>query len=318
MRLHHALAASLLAAALLAGCGSSPSGGSPSSQAAVAKVGKQTIPKSLYDLRLASALASVQQAGGPQQGSSGYNAMLAQLRTNVLKSLIIDSVIGQEAQYRHIAASDAEVQAELNRDVSAAGGMSQLQTQLAEAGGSLDQLRDEIRSRLNEQRVEDVFARDRATAILQQLRSGGDFAALAKQLSDDDGSRDKGGDMGVLSDTQLNSGDKDFAAAVRALQPGRLVAAPIRDQAGYEIIRVDAVSAAGHAVHRILVAAPRTYTVKERPGWFLQSILDAIAQYCSQDQLTVLIASAEQPCVSAGATSSPGVAAPSAAAPHSP
>jgi hypothetical protein len=39
--------------------------------------------------------------------------------------------------------------------------------------------------------------------------------------------------------------------------------------------------------------------VKERPDWFLQSILGAIQQYCSQGELKVLIASAEQPCVSA-------------------
>jgi foldase protein PrsA len=305
MRLTHALAASLAAAALIAGCGSSPSGSSPAPGGPVARVGKQTIPRSLFDLRVASVLTAAEQSGGPRQGDSGYNAMLDQLRASVLKSLIIDSVIAQEAQFRHVAASDADVQAEVKADSDAAGGSSALQTQLAEAGGSLDQLRDEIRSRINEQRLEDLFARQRAGAILQQLGSGGDFGALARQLSDDDGSRDKGGDMGVMSGAQLDSGDKTFAVAVRALHPGQVVSTPVRDQAGYEIIRLDSSSAAGYAVHRILVAAPRTYTVKERPNWFLQSILGAIGQYCSQGQLTVLIASAEQPCVSAPAQPSP-------------
>jgi len=177
--------------------------------------------------------------------------------------------------------------------------MPALQTQLAEAGGSLDQLRDEIRSRINEQRLEDLFAGQRAQQVLQRIAGGGDFAAIARQVSDDDGTRDKGGDMGVQSQAQLAGSDATFAAAVRALGPGQLVSAPVRDSAGYEIIRVDAVSAQGYAVHCILVAAPKTYTVKERPAWFLQSILDAIAQYCSENQLTVLISSAEQPCVSA-------------------
>ena len=296
MRLPHASAALLLAAGL-AGCGSSPSGPTPSPGSPVAQVGKQTIPRSLFDLRLASALAAVEQGGGPQQGTSGYNAMLDQLRASVLKSLIIDSVIAQEAQFRHLAATDRDVQAELDSDAKSVGGMGTLQTQLAEAGGSLDQLRDEIRARINEQRLEDLFARQRADAALQQLHGGGDFAALARQISDDDGSRDKGGDMGVLANAQLDSGDKDFAAAVRALKPGQLAGAPVRDGQGYEVIRVDSAGAAGYAVHRILVAAPRTYTVKERPSWFLQSILDAVAQYCTQGQLRVLIASAEQPCV---------------------
>jgi parvulin-like peptidyl-prolyl isomerase len=299
------LLAALAAALLLAACGSSSSGGSPAEQSPVARVGRDTIPRSLFELRMASALAAIEQGGGPQSGSPGYDAMLTKLRASVLKSLIIDSVIAQEARFRHIAASDAEVETELQREAGAAGGTSALATQLAEAGGSLDQLRDEIRSRLNEQRVEEAFASERAAAILRQLqRDPSSFAALAKQYSDDTTSRDKGGDMGVLSDSQLDGGDRDFAAAVRALHPGQTVAAARRDNAGFEILRVDAVTTAGHAVHRILVAAPRTYTVKERPDWFLQSLLDAIAQYCAQGQLTVLIASAEQPCVSASASPS--------------
>ena len=292
----------LAAATMLSACSSS--GAAPAAQGAVARVGKQAIPRSLFDLRLNSALTAAQQGGGPRQGDAGYNAMLDALRASVLKSLIIDSVIAQEAAFRHLAATDAEVQAEVDKDVKAAGGMSTLQTQLAEAGGSLDQLRDEVRSRINEQRVEDAFARERATAILQQLRAGADFATLAKQTSDDDTTRDKGGDMGVLTVAQLDNGDKDFAAAVYAMATGQLSAAPLRDQAGYEIIRVDRVTAIGRTAHRILVAAPRTYTVKERPAWFLQSILGAIAQYCSQGKLTVLIASAEQPCVAASPATS--------------
>jgi parvulin-like peptidyl-prolyl isomerase len=301
----HLRAAALAAAALLAACGSSPSGAAPASQGAVARVGSQQIPRSLFDLRLASALTAIEQGGGPQQGSSGYDAMVAKLRASVLKSLIIDSVIAQEDQFRHIAASDADVEKEVGADARSAGGTPALQTQLAEAGGSLDQLRDEIRSRINEERLEDAFARERAAAVLLQLRQGADFATLARQLSDDTTSRDKGGDMGVLSDATLNAGDKAFAAGVRALQGGQLVATAVRDDAGYELLRVDAVSARGRAVHRILVAAPRPYTVKERPDWFLQSLLDAIAQYCAQGRLTVLIASEEQPCVSASPSPSP-------------
>ena len=303
----------LAVAVLLVACGSG-SGPTPSPSGPVAQVGKQTIPRSLFDLRLSSALTAVEQGGGPSPGSSGYDAMLSQLRASVLKSLILDSIIAQEAAFRHVAASDADVQKEVDQDVKDAGGQSQLQTQLAEAGGSLDQLRDAVRSRINEQRLENLFAQDRAAAVVQQLQGGADFATLAKQLSDDETSGPKGGDMGVMSNATLDGGDKAFAAAVRALQPGRTVSAPVRDVAGYEIIRVDAVSAAGFAVHRILVAAPQTYTVKERPAWFEQSLLDALAQYCSNDQLKVMIPGAEQPC----ATASPSGAAASPSASSSP
>ena len=295
-------AAALLASVLLASCGS-PSGTAPTPDTSpVARVGDQLIPHRLFDLRMSSALAAIQQGGGPQKGSAGYDAMLTKLRASVLKSLIVDAVIAQEAKFRNIAATDQQVEAQIDADVSAAGGRSRLQTQLAEAGGSLDQLRDEVRSRLNEQRLEDFFASQRADQVMQRLHAGEDFATLAKDLSDDESTRDRGGDMGVVTAAQLDSGDKAFAAAVRELKPGAVVSAPVRDDAGYELLRLDRVTPAGFALHRILVAAPRTYTVKERPDWFLQSVLDAIAQFCTQGRVMVLIRSAEQPCVSPGAT----------------
>jgi PPIC-type PPIASE domain/SurA N-terminal domain len=298
-----AVVAPVLAAALLVACGNSPAPSPVSTP--VAKVGDQTIPRSLFDLRLTSALTAIQQGGGPQQGSSGYDAMLSKLRASVLKSLIIDSVIAQEAAFRHLAATDTDVQTQFDADVRAAGSLDALKKQLSEAGGSVDQLRDEIRSRINEQRLEDQFASQRAAAILQQLATGVDFATLATQLSDDDTSKAKGGDLGVMTSAQLDQGDATFATAVRTAPIGRLLQAPVRDTAGYELIRVDSSGAAGFAVRRILVAAPQTYTVKERPAWFLQSLVDAIAQYCSQGKLSVLISNADQPCASAAASASP-------------
>ena len=309
------LLAALVVALALAACGSPAQNPAPSPTGSVARVGTQSIARSLFELRLQSALTAVEQGGGPTPGGSGYDAMLSKLRADVLKSLILDSIIAQEAEFRHVAVSDADVAKEVDADVQAAGGAQELQTQLAEAGGSMDQLRDAIRSRINEQRLEDAFARERAAAILQRLQSGEDFSVLAKLLSDDETSRDKGGDMGVLGDAQLSQGDQRFAEVVRALQPGTTTPQPVRDVAGYEIVRLDAVSAAGHAVHRILIAAPQTYTVKERPNWFLQSMLDALSQYCSQGRLTVTLSGAAQPC----ATASPsGAASPGAATPASP
>jgi parvulin-like peptidyl-prolyl isomerase len=307
-----AVATPVLAAALLVACGSSPA--SPAAPGPVAKVGSQSIPRSLFDLRMASALTAIQQGGGPQKGSAGYDAMISKLRASVLKSLIIDSVIAQEAAFRHIAATDADVQKQFDDDVRAAGSLSTLQTQLSEAGGSADQLRDEIRSRINEQRLEDQFAGQRAAAILQQLATGVDFATLAKQLSDDDTSNTKGGDLGVMTTGQLDQGDATFAAAVRTAPVGHVLQAPVRDTAGYELIRVDSATVAGFAVRRILVAAPQTYTVKERPAWFLQSLVDAIAQYCSQGKLSVMISNADQPCVAASASPGTGAGASSPAA----
>jgi PPIC-type PPIASE domain len=237
----------------------------------------------------------------------------------VLASLVIDQVIAEETAYRHLAATDAQVAAEVDADARDAGGMGRLQQQLASAGGSLDQLRDAIRSRLNEERLEDLFASQRAADVERRLASGLPFASAARQLSDDEQSRDRGGDLGSVDLAQLAAADASFAAAVRSAPPGQ-VSAPIRDDAGYEILRVSAVTATSRTVQRILVAAPRPYTVRERPGWFAAAIFQAIADDCGAGRLRVLVDVGLHPC--AGATAgSPGAApssSPGAATPASP
>ncbi len=74
--------------------------------------------------------------------------------------------------------------------------MSALETDLAGAGGSVAQLEDEIASDLNEQRLEDNFAKARAATIEQILGTGtfsaAKFIATAKTYSDDTGTNAQG------------------------------------------------------------------------------------------------------------------------------
>jgi parvulin-like peptidyl-prolyl isomerase len=275
----------------------------------VARVGGTGIPAGLFDARVTSALTAIRQAGGaPVPGDSAYPNFLAGVRRRVMESLIIDQVIAEEAGYRHLAATDADVAAEIAQDTRSAGGPDQLRKQLDEAGGSMDQLRDAVRSRLNEQRLEDLFASQRAADIEARLRSGTAFETLAKQLSDDERSRPQGGDLGALNLAQLQSSDAGFVATVRAAPAGR-VSDPIRDDAGYEILRLDAQTAATRSLHRILVAAPRPYTVRERPAWFAAGIFQAIDDDCRAGRLTVLLEVGLQPCT-------PSRPAPGASTPH--
>jgi len=298
---------------LLSGCGGPTSNAAATASSPVARVGNDVIPVSLFELRVGKTLAGIRQGGGPAQGSPGYAAMVKQVRASVMRSLIIDTVIAHEASFRGLGATDAEVERELANDARAAGGMDKLRQQLAGDGGSLDQRRDELRAHINEQRLEDLFARQRADEIAAQLNHGADFATLATQLSDDVATRSRGGDLGVLGADQLRAGDAAFSVAVTALSAGHTTSAPVRDDAGYELIRVDTVAAAGSSVRHILVAAPRVYRVADRPAWFSQSILDAVAQDCAHKAITVYIDAGQQPCVAgASATASPatGTASP--------
>jgi parvulin-like peptidyl-prolyl isomerase len=79
------------------------------------------------------------------------------------------------------------------------------------------------------------LARLKATAVLQQLRQGGDFAALARQYSDGP-SAERDGLLGTFQPGELLPG---FEEAVMALQPGQ-ISDIVRTRVGLHIIRLDA------------------------------------------------------------------------------
>lgn len=84
-------------------------------------------------------------------------------------------------------------------------------------------------------------ARKRAEEILQKVRSGGDFAKLAKEFSDDPGSKQNGGSLGAIPRSQVAAlFVPEFAKAVEALQPGQ-VSDLVKTQYGFHIIRLDGV-----------------------------------------------------------------------------
>jgi parvulin-like peptidyl-prolyl isomerase len=290
---------------LCAACGS----GSPtpsSSPPVVARVGATAITADAFAVRLQSTLTAVGQAGGPSNNA----AMTAQVRASVLRSLLIDTVIAQEAAAAGVAATDAQVQSQVDADAHAAGGQSQLQTQLASIGGSLTQLRDEIRSSLNEQRLEDVFARQRATEIEQKLSAGTAFAALATQYSDDTSTAAKGGALGVVSRAQVNGDDPTYAAAVLALKQGQHTDPPVHDAQGYDIVALDGATPTALTLRHIIVDAPVPYTVKERPGWFSVALFESLAQDCAAGQIHIYVSNVgDDPCAAASASPSPAVTA---------
>lgn len=78
-------------------------------------------------------------------------------------------------------------------------------------------------------------ARTKAQELLDQLRSGGDFAALAKQHSQDPGSAGQGGDLGFFGRGVM---DKAFEDSAFALAPGE-VSEPVRSAFGYHLIKVE-------------------------------------------------------------------------------
>jgi parvulin-like peptidyl-prolyl isomerase len=96
---------------------------------------------------------------------------------------------------------------------------------------------DEVTAYLEKHPELDTDKKQRAKAeeVLQRVRNGEDFAALAKEFSTDPGSKDKGGDLGWFGSGQMVP---EFDKAAFALKPGE-VSGVVQSQFGFHIIKVE-------------------------------------------------------------------------------
>ena len=82
-------------------------------------------------------------------------------------------------------------------------------------------------------------ARKKAEGILERIKKGEDFAALAKEFSDDPGSKDKGGQYpGEMVENFV----PEFKTSVEALKPGELDQKLVQTSFGFHIIKRDPAS----------------------------------------------------------------------------
>jgi peptidyl-prolyl cis-trans isomerase D len=85
---------------------------------------------------------------------------------------------------------------------------------------------------------EDV--RKRAEGLLAKVKAGADFGALAKQFSEDESNKDKGGDLGLFG---RNAMVPEFERAAFALEPGQ-VSDVVKTTYGFHIIKLTEKKAA--------------------------------------------------------------------------
>ena len=91
-----------------------------------------------------------------------------------------------------------------------------------------------VRVQANADAAEREQARTKATGILADVKAGRDFAALAKQHSDDPGSGANGGDLGYFERGQMVP---PFEQSAFTLTPGQ-VSDLVQSDFGYHIIKV--------------------------------------------------------------------------------
>ena len=81
-------------------------------------------------------------------------------------------------------------------------------------------------------------AEDKAKALTEQAKQGGDFAALARANSEDPGSKDAGGQLPAFA--RDGSMVKPFEDAAFAMQAGE-IRGPVKSDFGYHVLKLDQV-----------------------------------------------------------------------------
>lgn len=84
-----------------------------------------------------------------------------------------------------------------------------------------------------EKKAKENEAKTKAEEIIEKLKNGEDFSTLAKEYSDDEGSKENGGDLGYF-----NTGDmvEEFETAAYKLDVNEYTTEPVKTTYGYHII----------------------------------------------------------------------------------
>jgi len=186
--------------------------------------------------------------------SEDGQAMLAQMRRQVLDSMIEQILIKQAAAQEGVTISEHELETAIQDTIGEGGGQATFEEWLRASGLTYEDFREELRFQLLAQALfewitasvpttaEQVHARhilvdteEGARAILTRLQAGEDFATLASELSQDQNTKEAGGDLGFFPRGQLISPEVEEAAF--ALPPGH-ISEVVRSQFGYHVVQV--------------------------------------------------------------------------------
>lgn len=170
-----------------------------------------------------------------------------EIRVGVLDRLIQTEVLEAEAARYKIAVTQEDLDTEygnLEGDTAQSEAAAQI---LDLYGWTADMFKQRvIRPYLMQQKLAQAISNDstltaeseqRAKDVLDQIRSGADFAELAKQYSADPGSGPEGGELGWFESGVMVP---EFEAAAFALEPGS-VSDVVKTQFGYHIIKLHEV-----------------------------------------------------------------------------
>lgn len=210
----------------------------------VAKAGKDFVAYENYLFELRHYMHYYQTQQKVDFNGERGSQQLASFRKVALAAVINDTYTKQLAKAHKVSVSDRELndQIALLRTQNRLGGSDEVFEDVLREfwGWSLADFKRELKQQMLAQKVVsalDVDTHSRAQNVLNQLANGGDFAALAKQFSEDPGTKDGGGDYGIAIDQTNRDLSSQVVNALFKLQPGQtsgIVETPL----GLEILKV--------------------------------------------------------------------------------
>jgi peptidyl-prolyl cis-trans isomerase C len=171
---------------------------------------------------------------------------LRSLPFETLYPVLLDRIIDHEALVMMARRNGLEGRTDVQQDIQAATGRILEGAWLAQAA-TPKVTEEAIRARYNRQfanrpATEEVRARHilltteaEARKVLDELRRGADFATVARASSKDPDAS-KGGDLGFFRREQVWPG---FADVAFSLQPGQIGPAPVKNEFGWHVIKVE-------------------------------------------------------------------------------
>ncbi|HCM52079.1 TPA: hypothetical protein DIS56_03030 [Candidatus Saccharibacteria bacterium] len=138
-----------------------------------------------------------------QQNKFGGQAQIDTYRKQALEKVVSNAYIKQLAKKHGLSVSDKEVDLRIAvvRDQNRLGANNKVFADVLRDywGWSVADFKRDLKNQMLAQKVEarlDTEAQAKAKAAFDQLKAGADFAAVAKQFSEDAASREAGGDYG--------------------------------------------------------------------------------------------------------------------------
>jgi parvulin-like peptidyl-prolyl isomerase len=160
--------------------------------------------------------------------SESGRGQLNEFKKRALDRVVNDAYIKRVAKQNNIVVTEQEVSAEIEilRNQDRLGETEKVFEDVLKDywGWSIDDFRRSVKQQILNQKVLafwDTETRQRADVALAELRSGKDFAEVAKQYSDDVATKEQGGDLGVWVDQINRDISAKTIAALFAMQPGQ-------------------------------------------------------------------------------------------------